>query len=78
MTCSTVRVPKTPSETATYTTAAIPSARYMAFGSSREGSFRSLAVKVTMPNPRKAKNVSATLETMSRSGDTPKAPATPG
>ena len=38
----------------------------MALGSWRCGSARSLAVKVMTPKPRKAKKVSATLETMSR------------
>ena len=38
----------------------------IARGSWRDGSARSLAVKVTTPNPRNAKNVSATLETMCR------------
>ena len=47
-------------------TVAIPSARYIARGSSREGLPRSLAVQLTMPKPKKAKKVSATLETMSR------------
>ena len=47
---------------------AIPSARYIARGSWRDGLARSLAVKVMMPKPRKAKNVSATAEMMSRSG----------
>jgi len=49
-------------------TVAMPSARYIARGSWREGLARSLAVKVMMPKPRKAKNVSATLEMISRSG----------
>src|SRR3954452_18502781 len=40
----------------------------MARGSWRDGSRRSFAVNVTTPNPRKAKNVRATLETMSRTG----------
>src|SRR5436190_13076307 len=65
MTWSTVRVPNTPSETPTYTVVAMPSARYMARGSWREGSGRSLAVNVMTPNPRNAKNVSATLATIS-------------
>ena len=43
----------------------------MARGSSRLGSRRSFAVKVTMPKPRNAKNVRATLEKMSRSGGYP-------
>ena len=49
-------------------TLAIESARNIALGSWRDGFARSLAVKVMMPKPRKAKKVSATLETMSRSG----------
>src|SRR5215468_8627425 len=52
-------------------TVAIPSARYIARGSCRDGLARSLAVNVIMPNPRKAKNVSATLEMMSRNGGYP-------
>ena len=64
-------MPNTPIDTATYTTVAMPSARYMALGSSREGFLRSLAVKVTMPNPRNAKNVRATLDRMSLAGGYP-------
>ena len=52
-------------------TVAIPSARYIALGSWRAGLARSLAVKVMMPKPRKAKKVSATLEMMSRNGGYP-------
>src|SRR5215475_15307915 len=52
-------------------TVAIPSARYIALGSCKDGLARSLAVNVMMPKPRKAKNVSATLETMSRAGGYP-------
>src|SRR5436190_13721240 len=66
MTWSTVRVPNTPSATATYTVVAMPSARNMARGSWRLGSGRSLAVNVMTPNPRNAKNVSAMLETIWR------------
>ena len=43
----------------------------MARDSCRDGSARSLAVKVTTPNPRNAKNVRATLATMSLSGGYP-------
>src|SRR5690348_2464431 len=50
---------------------AIPSARYMALGSSCAGLARSLAVKVMMPKPRKAKKVSATLDTISDRGGYP-------
>src|SRR3954454_2379102 len=46
-------------------TVAIPSAMYIARGSWRFGSPRSFAVNVITPNPRNAKNVRATLETMS-------------
>jgi len=49
-------------------TVAIPSARYIARGSCRDGLARSLAVKVMMPKPRKAKKVSATDEMMSCTG----------
>ena len=49
-------------------TVAMPSARYIARGSCRDGFGRSLAVNVTTPKPRKAKNVSATLDTMSLTG----------
>ena len=38
----------------------------IAVGSCLAGWARSLAVNVTTPKPRKAKNVRATLETMSR------------
>src|SRR6478752_1456180 len=41
------------------------SARYIARGSCLDGFARSLAVNVTTPKPRNAKNVSATLDTMS-------------
>ena len=68
ITSSTVSVPNTPSATATYVTLAIASARYIARGSCFFGSGRSFAVKVITPKPRNAKNVSATLETMSRTG----------
>ena len=68
ITSSTVRVPNTPSDTAMYTAAAMPIAIVIATGSWRDGSRRSRAVNVTMPNPRNAKNVSATLEMMSRAG----------
>ena len=43
-------------------------AKNMARGNWRDGSARSLAVNVTTPNPKKAKNVSATLATMSPNG----------
>ena len=49
-------------------TVAMPSARYIARGSWRRGSARSLAVNVMTPKPRKAKNVRATLDTMSWNG----------
>lgn len=49
-----------------YTVAAIARAMYIALGSSRFGCIRSFAVKVMTPNPRKAKKVSATLETIWR------------
>ena len=49
-------------------TVAMVSARNIALGSWRAGFARSFAVKVMMPKPRKAKKVSATLETMSCSG----------
>jgi len=43
----------------------------MARGSCFGGSGRSFAVNVVTPNPRNAKNVRATLETMSRRGGYP-------
>ena len=52
-------------------TVAIPSARNIARGSWRDGLARSLAVKVMMPKPRKAKKVSATDEMMSRADGYP-------
>ena len=45
-----------------------PSAVYIALGSPRAGSARSPAENVITLKPRNAKNVSATLATMSESG----------
>ena len=45
-----------------------PSARYIAFGSSCSGSRMSPAANVITLKPRYAKNVSATLATMSDAG----------
>jgi hypothetical protein len=45
----------------------MPSARYTARGSWRAGFARSFAVNVMTPKPRKAKKVSATLDTTARS-----------
>src|SRR5215467_931437 len=59
-------------------TVAIPSARYIALGSWRDGLARSFAVNVMMPKPRKAKKVSATLEMMSFSGGYPEGASSDG
>ena len=66
MMSGTLMVPNTPRDTDTYTAVASPIAIAIARGSWRGGSARSLAVNVTTPKPRKAKNVRATLDTMSR------------
>ena len=63
-TSSTVSVPKTPMATATYTTVAIAEGEVDGLGELVLGSARSLAVKVMTPKPRKAKKVSATLDTI--------------
>ena len=59
-------------------TVAMPRARYIARGSWYAGLSRSFAVNVMMPKPRKAKKVSATLETMSRNGGYPEGASSDG
>src|SRR6476620_3230291 len=54
----------------------MPRARYIALGSWYAG--RSRSVKVMMPNPRKAKKVSATLEMMSRNRGYPEGASSEG
>jgi hypothetical protein len=61
-------VPNTLTATRTYTSVVTTRARFIAFGKSRAGLRMSPTANVITLKPRKAKNVSATLATMSDTG----------